>query len=111
MEIQLIVPNEAPLCIVNWTNPVSYYGPRIAEIAGGFTAYQATGSWTDDQGKLIVEEVTVFDVSAVCPADADRAPGGIVDAFRHLAGKIADELKQLCVYLRIDDTVEYIRPE
>jgi hypothetical protein len=105
MEIRLIVPN----CNRS-ISPLVAYGPTIARIAGGFTASQATGGWVDDADVLIVEPVTVFDCSTAMNG-VDRASGGIVDAFRHLAAKIAAELKQTCVYLRIDCDVEYIRPE
>ena len=96
MKIRLIVPNGP-----NASHPVGRYGPRIADIAGGFTATQATGGWKDNDGQLIVEPVTVFDCS--CPT-------GIGDDWRDIARDIAKDLSQTCVYLEIDGVVEYVTP-
>ena len=60
MKIRLIVSNE-PTKYGFGQSPVELYGMAIADIAGGFTASQATGGWTDGDGELIVEPVTVFD--------------------------------------------------
>ena len=95
MKIRLIVPN----CNRN-TSPIVAYGLAIANIAGGFTAAQATGGWKDDQGNLIVEPVTVFDCD-----DAREDIG----AWRDLAKTIARDLNQTCVYLEIDGVVEYVK--
>jgi hypothetical protein len=96
MQVRLIVPN----CNRN-TSPIVAYGARIARIAGGFTAVQATGGWTDKDGVLVVEPVTVFD------CDMTMAPGHL-GAWRDLARTIKADLRQDCVYLRIDGIVEYV---
>ena len=103
MKIRLIVPN----CNRN-TSPIVAYGLAIANIAGGFTAAQATGGWKDDQGNLIVEPVTVFDCSIEPDSNCFPGPLGIADKFRDLAKTIARDLNQTCVYLEIDGVVEYI---
>jgi hypothetical protein len=101
MKIRLIVPN----CNRN-TSPIVAYGPTIADIAGGFTATRGIGGWKDDQGKLIVEPVTVFDCFCECRAGNDYT---IAADFRHLAQNIAIELKQDCVYLEIDGQVTFVK--
>jgi hypothetical protein len=104
MKIRLIVPN----CNRN-TSPIVAYGPRIADICGGFTAYQATGGWKDDQGRLIVEPVTVFD----CNVDATYRPESHLrpqEHFRQLAHIIAVELSQECVYVEFDGAAEFVKP-
>jgi hypothetical protein len=104
MKIRLIIPNSyvsgAHAMVID---PVYQYGPRIADIAGGFTAWQAVGGWKDDKGLLIVEPVTVID------CDMTIAPGH-VGAWRDLARTIAKDLHQTCVYLEIDGIVEYVKP-
>jgi hypothetical protein len=82
--------------------PLANYGPAIADIAGGFTAFQAIGGWKDDKGELIVEPVTVFDCFVV--------PDGVVcGKFYDLAKRIARELHQDCVYLEIDGTAQFVK--
>jgi hypothetical protein len=98
MQVRLIVPN----CNRS-TSPVVAYGPRIANIAGGFTAVQGTGGWIDKNGVLVVEPVTVFDCDIPRSDGSGRAP-----ALRNLAEMIKADLRQDCVYLRIDDIVKYI---
>lgn len=115
MQVRLIVPNRSGRSVDSCTfdsKPIETYGPAIARIAGGFTASQATGGWLDANGVLVVEPVTVFD----CDCRDDRA--GIeyrqvsnradADAFRDLARKVKADLRQDCVYLRIDGIVEMI---
>jgi hypothetical protein len=117
MKIRLIVPNRSNER--DWANvrfaadPVHTYGPRIAAIAGGFTATQGTGGWTDDNGSLIVEPVTVFDIAipqTFTFADIHNNISGVQSAFRNLAKTIAQDLHQECVYLEIDGQVEFVKP-
>jgi hypothetical protein len=96
MKIRLIVPNVPTI-----RDTVAAYGPAIADIAGGFTATQATGGWKDDSGRLIVEPVTVF--------DCHFTRGIFLVKFYDLARKIARELHQDCVYLEIDGVVHYVK--
>ena len=98
MKIRLIVPN-----CNRGTSPLVAYGRTIAEIAGGFTASQATGGWKDDRGDLIVEPVTVFDCNVV-------PDGKVCERFHNLAQEIAAELNQDCVYLEIDGFVSLVKP-
>ena len=104
MKVKLIVPN----CDRN-TSPVVAYGVAIADIAGGFTATQATGGWKDAKDDLIVEPVTVFDCYAAPDSNCLPGPFGIGHDFAILARRIAKELHQDCVYLEIDGVVEFIR--
>jgi hypothetical protein len=103
MKIRLIVPN-----CNRRVSPLVAYGRNIAEIAGGFTATQATGGWIDGSNLLIVEPVTVFD----CHVN-DKHHKGVecreAWCFRTLARKIATELRQECVYLEIDGEVEFVK--
>jgi hypothetical protein len=93
------------------------YGPAIAQIAGGFTATQATGVWTDAIGKLIMEPVTVFDcdIAITDGTHGTRFPvaadGHSCRDWRDLARRIARELHQECVYLAIDGVVEFVKPD
>ena len=108
MQIRLIVPN----CNRN-TSPIVAYGKRLAEIAGGFTAFQAVGGWIDNQGQLIQEPVTVFDASlsdeyVSVNASSGQASVGPVARFRDLAKHVRRELNQECVYLSFDGQVELI---
>ena len=109
MLIRLIVPMtywNADHAEKEGLDPISCYGLAIADIAGGFTATQATGGWKDSSGNLVVEPVTVFDC-----AIADKGVlynEGKVNCFRALAQRIARELHQEVVYLQIDATVEFI---
>lgn len=98
MKIRLIVPN----CNRN-TSPVVAYGKAIANIAGGFTATQATGGWVDGTGALVVEPVTVFDCHHADEAYHDYT------AWRDLAKRICAELRQDCVYLEVDGVVELVK--
>jgi hypothetical protein len=77
------------------------YAPRIASIAGGFTAFPAVGGWVDAAGKLIVEPVTVF--------DCFDYTNGSAELFRDLARRIRQDLNQDCVYLSIDGEVEFVK--
>ena len=114
MNVRLIVPNSyvsgSHAMVIN---PVYQYGKAIADIAGGFTATQATGGWIGPDGSLVVEPVTVFDIS--CPSPADNTPESLADAeqpivkLRLLAKRIASDLKQDCVYLAIDGIAEFVR--
>lgn len=112
MNIRLIVPNKWSQANMAAVYPVKRYGPDIADIAGGFTATQATGGWKDSTGMLVVEPVTVFDCS--CEHDIVSLERGLVDCatlrFRDLAKRIAKELRQDCVYLAIDGRVEFVKP-
>jgi hypothetical protein len=121
MNVRLIVPNVLCRSIKRPQGdnyhagdriaPEVEYGPRIADIAGGFTATQATGGWKDiGDGELIVEPVTVFDCTREPDPTCYPGPLGIADMFRTLAVQIARDLSQTCVYLEIDGVVEYIRP-
>jgi hypothetical protein len=108
MKIRLIVPhcvqpNGDGTCEAQAMN---LYGRAIADIAGGFTATQATGGWIDDTGLLIVEPVTVFDCHVAEPFAEASLPRG---SFHILAARIARELHQDCVYLEIDGHVELVR--
>jgi hypothetical protein len=135
MKIRLIVPNQyqgvqpnplgrledrPALCVLD---VVATYGRKIAEIAGGFTATQATGGWIDGSNLLVVEPVTVFDCYIDKPRCEGYYKGGCgdtfsehpckgceIDAFWNLAWDIAHELRQDCVYLEIDGEVEFIKP-
>jgi hypothetical protein len=104
MKIRLIVPNYN-----RNTSPIVAYGSLIADIAGGFTATQAVGGWKDDQGQLIVEPVTVFDIAAMDRPHA-TFPTLVESDMHNLAKQIARELFQTCVYLEIDGVVEYVTP-
>jgi hypothetical protein len=112
MKIRLIVPN----CDKGHKSPIKEYGPAIANIAGGFTTFQATGGWKDDQGQLIGEPVTVFDLAIAATPDDEGdvtrngypASSRIAD-LRDLAKQIARDLSQTCVYLEIDGVVEYVK--
>lgn len=114
MQIRLIVPTH----IADNTpdvDAIACYGPAIAAIAGGFTTFQATGGWTDELGKLIVEPVTVFDVHIHVDYLADNASAGWrscgpIVRLTDLAARIARELNQTCVYLSFDGQVEYVKP-
>ena len=104
MKIRLIVPNCG---LVNGkVTAITDYGPRIADIAGGFTATPAVGGWKNAQGELIVEPVTVFDIALADDASYSSDHG--VGAIRQLATHIRRELDQDCVYLEIDGVVEYV---
>jgi hypothetical protein len=108
MKIRLIVPvkyrgNDGTNPIVT-IDPVARYGREIAEIAGGFTATQATGGWIDGSNLLVVEPVTVFDCYTA-PMDNPA----FEETFRTLARRIARELRQECVYLEIDGEVEFVK--
>lgn len=113
MKIRLIVPH----CVQpngDRTNPVTVYGKAIADIAGGFTASQATGGWIDGDGELIVEPVTVFDIVVAqeyisTNATSGQSSVGPAMRFHDLAKRIARELHQDCVYLEIDGHVELVR--
>jgi hypothetical protein len=96
MQVRLIVPT-----VLN--NPIARYGKAIAEIAGGFTATQAIGGWIDDNGALIVEDVTVFDCYADDELDIAK------DDWRCLALLVAVELRQTSVYLSFDGKAEFIK--
>jgi hypothetical protein len=109
MNVKLIIPN----CNRN-TTPVVQYGGAIADIAGGFTATPATGGWKDSTGALVVEAVTVFDCylpdeAIACNANSGQASVGPLVRFHDLATRIARELHQECVYLQIDDMVEFVK--
>jgi hypothetical protein len=107
MNIRLIIPN----CNRN-VSPLVAYRKRIADIAGGFTAWQATGGWIGGNG-LCVELVTVFDCSvAVYYGQSRRTCLNVpkpIQLFRQLAADIARDLNQDCVYLSIDGVVEYVK--
>lgn len=100
MKIRLIVPHAN-----SNESPVQAYGRTIASIAGGFTAFDATGGWIK-RGALIVEPVTVFD--CVVKEIVSGSLGVISRRFHALAGTIATNRRQDCVYLEIDGVVEYI---
>lgn len=119
MQVRLIVPNNATSG--RWLDPVVEYGRAIADIAGGFTAFQATGGWLcrdgsfGGKGDLIQESVTVFDVSLsdeYVSINATRGQTSIdpVVRFRDLARRVAQDLQQESVYLSINGKVEYITP-
>jgi hypothetical protein len=103
MKIRLIVPN-----CDRETSPIVAYGARIARIAGGFTAIQATGGWGSPDETLIVEPVTVFDCFVADDASysSDKGKGSLLS----LAANIAEELHQICVYLEIDGVVTLVKP-
>jgi hypothetical protein len=111
MKIRLIVPvnyqAEAGGPTVQ-ACPTQTYGPAIADIAGGFTATQATGGWKDAVCGLVIEPVTVFDCS-VEPVHGSHYVR-LAAFFRLLAKRIARELNQDCVYLEIDGQVELVEP-
>lgn len=108
MKIRLIVPNQYTDGFHHCKgSPVDDYGREIAEIAGGFTATQATGGWVDGSNLLVVEPVTVFDCHI---GEFDESWHTKRDRFRTLARKIAHELRQECVYLEIDGEVEFVKP-
>ena len=104
MNVRLIVPN----CNRN-TSPIVAYGKTIADIAGGFTATQATGAWRDNQGVLVVEPVTVFDCSCNDRTVADYPTLAETD-FQFLASRIARELRPDCVCLAINGIVQFVKP-
>ena len=116
MKIRLIIPHDHPNRNIE---PIAVYGPRIADIAGGFTAWRATGGWKDAKGDLIVEPVTVIDTGKSwlgVPDDGAHASAyanaydNLRNEFRALAATIAKDLSQECVYLEIDGIVEYVKP-
>ena len=133
MKIRLIVPNRSNRPYEEWrphmcgsqttrhdrspVDPIKAYGSRIADIAGGFTATQATGGWKDNQGKLIVESVTVFGIAIADTPDDEGdvthngypASSRIAD-LRDLAKQIARDLSQTSVYLEIDGIAEFVKP-
>jgi hypothetical protein len=112
MKIRLIVRNEycvdSAYSLRKLSDPIVEYGPRIARIAGGFTATQATGGWIDNGDCLIVEPVTVFDCFIADDASysSDKGKGALLQ----LAGDIAKELHQTCVYLEVDGEVTLVTP-
>ena len=99
MNIRLIVPPPA----------IEVYGPRIAAITGGFTAFPGTGGWIDGTGKLVKEFVTVFDCYIPTDGYKEHSLSTGIDQFRNLARIIARNLNQHCVYLSFDGKVEYIK--
>jgi len=103
MNVRLIVPTLDGFP----TMPVERYGKAIADMGGGFTAVQGTGGWIAPDGSLVVEPVTVFDVSLADDASYSSDHG--VGAIRQLASNIARDLRQDCVYLAIDGIAEFIR--
>jgi hypothetical protein len=104
MKIRLIVPN-----FNRKVSPIVAYGRLVAEIVGGFTATQATGGWIDGSNLLVVEPVTVFDITLLGAFHGPDHESGRVELLRNLARKIAAELRQDYVYLEIDGEVEFVR--
>jgi hypothetical protein len=99
MHVRLIIPGIP--------DPCSDYLTRVVNIAGGFTTWQGIGGWKDGQGRLIIEPITIVEISF-------DSGGGLsdevaADRFRHLATDIAKDLRQDCVYLAIDNVVEYVK--
>lgn len=102
MQIRLIVPENRP-----GISAVVAYGPIIGRLCGGFTAIPATGGWTDATGTLIMEPVTIFDVFV---ADTDYPVIRLTRDLRGLASRVARDRQQECVYLSLNDYVEFIQP-
>ena len=103
MNVRLIVPK-----LTNEQNPIERYGLQIATIARGFTAFEATGGWIDNEYHFIVEPVVVFDIDVVSDLQFVMVYG--IDELKTLARKIAYELQQTWVYFSVDGKVEYIGP-
>ena len=101
MNVRLIIPYDSI------GDCLRLYDKAIADIAGGFTSWQGTGGWKDYNGNLIVEPITVVDCHYENSGKVDIV---IVECFRNLAKRIAQDLRQECVYLAIDGKAEYIRP-
>ena len=122
MRIRLIVPNQPaddPSIVVD---TIGNYGPRLAEICGGFTATQGTGGWINADGALIQEPVTVFDCSIfeqneALLDDSERAASiehnqnnklRAWQRLRRLAKRVARDLNQERVYLELDGVVDLV---
>lgn len=85
--------------------PIKLYGPDCARIAGGFTAYPATGGWIDPHNnRPCIEPVIVFDLD-LCEDNRTNKIGQLFD----LARQVCRDLHQNCVYLRIDGEVHYVK--
>jgi hypothetical protein len=105
MHAKIIVPENR-----RGQSAVVAYGNRIAGIAGGFTASPATGGWIDNDGVLIVEPVTVFDIYIDTPDGPCPRVTRSIDALHALASLVARDRNQDCVYLEIDGKVTLDRP-
>jgi hypothetical protein len=110
VNIRLIIPNTVTVRGDELRADVSVgpYLAKVADIAGGFTAWRGTGGQIDPQGALIVEPVTIVECS--CEPISDTNDPHPAQSFRRLAQDIAIDLRQDCVYLAIDGVVEYIKP-
>lgn len=58
-----------------------YVKSWLAEEFGGYTAYDAQGGWRNDDGDLVEESVTVYEI--VAPSTADG--GHVYNVFSDLA--------------------------
>jgi hypothetical protein len=111
MNVRLIIPNQYPFPVYKDQepiDPVTRYGRRIANIAGGFTSTQGTGGWIAPDGSLVMEPVTIFDCNL--PKDWDKTSNYLAsNSFHCLAMDIARDLRQGSVCLSINGIMEYVK--
>ena len=99
-ECKIILPVPAPAAH-NWLRAA------LIDNFGGYTATDGTGAWRDDNGQIILEPVTTYNVAIrQSHAEEDNA------AAQRLAGGACRAAGQQCVYFRdIHGNVLLIGPD
>lgn len=99
-EARIILPNCMPDCV----NANRWLETEIVRCFGGCTRSFGFGSWVDDEGCVISEPISIYDI-AVPDIQASRS------ALFRMAWTVADMAKQDCVYLRFPDgEVQLVKP-
>jgi hypothetical protein len=103
MNVRLIIPN-----LGNDLEHKDYFF-QISRIAGGFTSWQGIRGWVGQNGRLIVEPITIVDFH-IKTQQQKGLQSNNENVIRRLAKQIARDLVQNCVFLSIDGVVEYVEP-
>lgn len=74
----------------------------LSTMCGGCTAYNTIGSWVDDSGKLVTEEVTV------CKAYCDVVTGDIAENTIKLASWLKRAMTQACISVEYNGNLMFV---
>lgn len=102
MRFAITVPSKSPaLGTLDHKSLVSFVTGGMIDIFGGCTSFQGQGSWKDDKGKVISENVTVV--------YSYGTPGHVNEThLRQLAAHLCSKAGQDCVLVEVGHTHEFV---
>jgi hypothetical protein len=106
MNVRIVIPQQSNDGFRWADSRIRGIKAALCDLFGGFTLSSGEGGWMKDRLTLIEEPVYIFDCAAAFETASKSAD--LRESVRKLAGTIAKDLKQDCVFICIDNNPELV---